>query len=193
LANGWNRETVDSHIVGGNTVCHCEQASIIGSLGAAFSKIFGNVILPYHGLDPQLLEQMLVHPAHVTRQAFTENGHELARTDLEGTLRDQNGVVADPWNKKMGGFANHAKLMHLLFRCYVAFESPSHASPQIVRLVIRDLWTPHGGERRRGHLMRLDEKNVCVEILEERPPGRHPQLPRRGIPTGRSSWLQIEV
>jgi hypothetical protein len=103
LANGWNRETVDSHIVGGNTVCHCEQASIIGSLGAAFSKIFGNVILPYHGLDPQLLEQMLVHPAHVTRQAFTENGHELARTDLEGTPRDQNGVFTEPWNKTNGG------------------------------------------------------------------------------------------
>jgi hypothetical protein len=48
LANGWNRETVDSHIVGGNTVCHCEQASIIGSLGAAFSEIFGNVIHDIH-------------------------------------------------------------------------------------------------------------------------------------------------
>jgi alpha-N-arabinofuranosidase len=57
----------------------------------------------YRGLDTQLLEQILGHPAHVTGQVFSENGQGLARTDLEGTPCDPNGVFAGPWNKIGGG------------------------------------------------------------------------------------------
>ncbi|MBN1347099.1 MAG: right-handed parallel beta-helix repeat-containing protein [Phycisphaerae bacterium] len=44
LANGWNKETIGHHIVRNNTVSHCEQAGIVGSLGAVFSQITGNHI-----------------------------------------------------------------------------------------------------------------------------------------------------
>ncbi len=48
LAKGWNRETIGHHIVRGNVVSHCEQAGIVGSLGAAFSTVSGNVIHDIH-------------------------------------------------------------------------------------------------------------------------------------------------
>jgi hypothetical protein len=42
LKNGWNKETVGSHVVRNNTVTHCEQAGIVGSLGCIFSTVEGN-------------------------------------------------------------------------------------------------------------------------------------------------------
>jgi alpha-N-arabinofuranosidase len=44
LANGWNKETIGHHIVRNNTISECEQAGIVGSLGAVFSQITGNHI-----------------------------------------------------------------------------------------------------------------------------------------------------
>ena len=67
LENGWNRETVGSHIVRNNTISHCEQAGIVGSLGAIFSTITGNTI----------------HDIHV-RRLFT--GHEMAGIKLHGAI-----------------------------------------------------------------------------------------------------------
>lgn len=46
--NGWNKATVGSHLVSGNTISHCEQAGIVGSLGGVFSTITGNTIHDIH-------------------------------------------------------------------------------------------------------------------------------------------------
>lgn len=48
LKNGWNKETIGHHIVRNNTISHCEQAGIVGSLGAAFSTVTGNTIHDIH-------------------------------------------------------------------------------------------------------------------------------------------------
>ena len=48
LLNGWNKETIGRHLVRNNTISHCEQAGIVGSLGAAFSTVAGNVIHDIH-------------------------------------------------------------------------------------------------------------------------------------------------
>ncbi len=48
LDNGWNRQTVGSHLVRNNHVHHCEQAGIVGSMGCAFSTVTGNVIHDIH-------------------------------------------------------------------------------------------------------------------------------------------------
>ncbi len=48
LQNGWNKETIGHHIVRNNTISHCEQAGIVGSLGAVFSTITGNTIHDIH-------------------------------------------------------------------------------------------------------------------------------------------------
>jgi alpha-N-arabinofuranosidase len=46
--NGWNRETIGHHVVRNNTISHCEQAGIVGSMGAAFSTVTGNTIHDIH-------------------------------------------------------------------------------------------------------------------------------------------------
>mgnify|MGYP005840183333 CR=1 FL=1 len=40
----WTRDNIGHHVVRNNTISHCEQAGIVGSLGAAFSTVTGNVI-----------------------------------------------------------------------------------------------------------------------------------------------------
>ncbi len=48
LAAGWNKETIGHHVVRNNTVSHCEQAGIVGSLGPIFCVVTGNVIHDIH-------------------------------------------------------------------------------------------------------------------------------------------------
>ena len=44
LAGGWSKEKTGGHVVRGNDISRCEQAGIVGSLGAVFSRIYGNHI-----------------------------------------------------------------------------------------------------------------------------------------------------
>jgi alpha-L-arabinofuranosidase len=48
LAAGWSKENIGHHVVSNNHVSHCEQAGIVGSLGAVFSTITGNEIHDIH-------------------------------------------------------------------------------------------------------------------------------------------------
>ena len=48
LTNGWSSENIGHHLVRNNTISHCEQAGIVGSLGAAFSTVTGNTIHDIH-------------------------------------------------------------------------------------------------------------------------------------------------
>lgn len=44
LADGWTQERIGHHIVRNNVISHCEQAGVVGSLGAIFSTVTGNTI-----------------------------------------------------------------------------------------------------------------------------------------------------
>ena len=44
LEAGWSRENIGSHVVQNNVIFNCEQAGIVGSLGAVFSQITHNHI-----------------------------------------------------------------------------------------------------------------------------------------------------
>jgi hypothetical protein len=48
LANRWSKADIGSHVVRNNHISHCEQAGVVGSLGAAFSTITGNTIHDIH-------------------------------------------------------------------------------------------------------------------------------------------------
>jgi alpha-N-arabinofuranosidase len=48
LEHGWSKETTGGHIVRNNHIHDCEQAGIVGSLGAVFSTITGNEIHDIH-------------------------------------------------------------------------------------------------------------------------------------------------
>jgi alpha-N-arabinofuranosidase len=67
LANGWSKENIGHHIVRNNTISDCEQAGIVGSLGAAFSIVTHNTI----------------HEIHMRRQ-FT--GAEMAGIKFHGAI-----------------------------------------------------------------------------------------------------------
>ena len=44
LRKGWDKDNIGSHIVRNNVISDCEQTGICGSMGAAFSEIYGNHI-----------------------------------------------------------------------------------------------------------------------------------------------------
>ena len=48
LANGWTKDNVGHHVVRRNSISQCEQAGIVGSLGAAFSSVTDNDIHDIH-------------------------------------------------------------------------------------------------------------------------------------------------
>ena len=48
MENGWSKENIGHHVVLNNHISHCEQAGIVGSMGAVFSTITGNVIHDIH-------------------------------------------------------------------------------------------------------------------------------------------------
>src|ERR1044071_1288152 len=48
LKNRWNKQNIGHHLVRSNSISHCEQAGIVGSLGAVFSTITGNTIHDIH-------------------------------------------------------------------------------------------------------------------------------------------------
>lgn len=79
LENGWEKGSVGHHVVRNNTLSRCEQAGIVGSMGAAFSEITGNRIydinvkgqfggaeiagIKFHGPIDSRIENNLVHRA----------------------------------------------------------------------------------------------------------------------------------
>jgi alpha-N-arabinofuranosidase len=48
LAAGWSKQNIGHHLVRRNHISHCEQAGMVGSLGAVFSVIEGNHIHDIH-------------------------------------------------------------------------------------------------------------------------------------------------
>ncbi|GAA0361228.1 hypothetical protein GCM10008932_12330 [Alkalibacterium iburiense] len=48
LRSGWHKDNVGSHIIRGNIIHDCEQAGIVGHMGAAFSEISDNTIFNIH-------------------------------------------------------------------------------------------------------------------------------------------------
>lgn len=48
LKNGWSKENIGHHVVRNNEISDCEQAGLVGSLGAVFCTISGNVIHEIH-------------------------------------------------------------------------------------------------------------------------------------------------
>jgi alpha-N-arabinofuranosidase len=48
LKRGWSKENIGHHLVRNNHISHCGQAGIVGSMGAVFSTVTGNVIHDIH-------------------------------------------------------------------------------------------------------------------------------------------------
>lgn len=48
LARGWSKQNIGHHLVRHNHISHCEQAGIVGSMGAVFSQVKDNTIHDIH-------------------------------------------------------------------------------------------------------------------------------------------------
>ncbi|UCF15355.1 MAG: carbohydrate-binding protein [Phycisphaerales bacterium] len=48
LARGWSKANIGHHVVRNNHISHCEQAGIVGSMGAVFSQVTNNTIHDIH-------------------------------------------------------------------------------------------------------------------------------------------------
>jgi alpha-L-arabinofuranosidase len=48
LKHGWSKENIGHHVVRNNVISDCEQAGVVGSLGAVFSVVTGNTIHDIH-------------------------------------------------------------------------------------------------------------------------------------------------
>ncbi len=122
LTNGWNKQTIGSHIVRDNDISHCEQTGIVGSLGAVFSVITGNTIHEIHvrglfggmemagiklhgGIDVQIIQNHIYHGcgglwldwmgqgARVSRNLFHDNpGYDMFLEVDHGPILVDNNI-----------------------------------------------------------------------------------------------------
>jgi len=75
LRTGWSKEEIGSHIVRNNTIFNCEQAGIVGSLGAVYSLISNNHI--YNIWAKRLFSgaEMAGIKIHASIDVVIENNH----------------------------------------------------------------------------------------------------------------------
>lgn len=122
VKSGWSKENVGSHLVRGNTISHCEQAGIVGSLGAIFSTITGNTVHDVHvrrlftgaemagiklhaAIDVEISHNIvyrsglalwldwMAQGTHVTKNLFFENdGHDLFVEVDHGPILVDNNI-----------------------------------------------------------------------------------------------------
>ncbi|HPO13123.1 MAG TPA: carbohydrate-binding protein, partial [Candidatus Hydrogenedentes bacterium] len=127
LANGWNKDTIGHHIVRHNTISHCEQTGIVGSMGAAFSTITGNTIHDIHvrrlftgaemagikfhaAIDTEISHNHIYNTclglwldwmaqgAHVSGNLFNDNGNDLFMEVDHGPFLVDNNLFLSPHN-----------------------------------------------------------------------------------------------
>ncbi len=127
LANGWNKDTIGHHIVRNNTISHCEQTGIVGSMGAAFSTVTGNTIHDIHvrklftgaemagikfhaAIDTEihgnhiyktclgLWLDWMAQGVHVSGNLFHDNGNDLFMEVDHGPFMITNNLFLSPHN-----------------------------------------------------------------------------------------------
>lgn len=86
LKNGWNKETVGSHLVRNNHIAHCEQAGIVGSLGCVFSTVEGNVF-----------ENIYIHKLFAGAEMAPIKFHAAIDMVIKGNLIRRSGGASMIW------------------------------------------------------------------------------------------------
>jgi hypothetical protein len=81
LRHGWSKEYVGSHIVRNNVISDCEQTGICGSMGGAFSEIYGNDIYnilvkqQYNGAEMAGIKLHGAIDVYIHHNRIHHNGH----------------------------------------------------------------------------------------------------------------------
>ena len=121
LKKGWSKKNIGHHIVRNNTISYCGQTGIVGSMGAVFSTISGNVIhdinlnqlftgaemaaIKLHGaIDVEISGNHIYHSslglwldwmaqgAHVTKNIFNDNNRDLFLEVSHGPYLIDNNI-----------------------------------------------------------------------------------------------------
>ena len=103
----WTRQHIGHHVVRNNHIAHCEQAGIVGSMGAAFSTVTGNTIydinrrglfdgaekagIKFHGAIDAVISQNHIH--HTMRGIWLD--WMTQGTRVTGNLLHDNGPRED--------------------------------------------------------------------------------------------------
>ena len=127
LKNGWNGGEIGHHLVRNNEISYCEQAGIVGSLGAAFSTVSGNTIhdihirklftgaemagIKFHGAIDTVIKgnhiyrtclglwlDWMAQGTHVSSNCFHNNGLDLFTEVDHGPLLVDDNLFLSPYS-----------------------------------------------------------------------------------------------
>ncbi len=125
--NGWEKETVGSHIIRNNRIYDCGQSGIVGHMGCAFSKIYDNCIynigvkheffgheiagIKLHAaIDVQIIHNHIHHctlgtwldwqaqGARISRNLYRSNNRDLMVEVTHGPYIVDNNIFASAYN-----------------------------------------------------------------------------------------------
>ncbi len=75
LQSGWSKDNIGHHIVRNNHISHCEQAGLVGSMGAIFSRITDNIIHDIHVRQLFSGAEMAGIKIHASNDVLIANNH----------------------------------------------------------------------------------------------------------------------
>ncbi|MBK8978399.1 MAG: carbohydrate-binding protein [Planctomycetes bacterium] len=177
LQRGWAKGEIGGHVVRDNQISHCEQAGIVGSLGAAFSTVTGNDVhhihvrrlfggaemagIKLHGAVDVLLADNHVH--HCCRGIWLDWMAQGAR--VTGNLLHDNAPWSDLFLE-----VNHGPLLvdHNVCLSANAIRNWSHGTAYAHNLIAGRVTIAHG-ERRETPF--LEAHSTAIAGLAPNPSG----------------------
>jgi len=182
-ANGWNKETIGSHIVRNNEISWCEQAGMVGSMGGAFSKITGNYIhhihtqrrftgaemaaIKFHAPIDMLLEGNRIHDAFLgiwldwmaqgsrvsSNLLYRNNCHDLYFEVNHGPYVVDNNICLSDNSRHL---SQGGAFVHNLFDCKWGNWEDSRATPY---------FKPHSTEKIADHTLDVGDDRFYNNIF----------------------------
>lgn len=157
LRKGWNRDNIGSHIIRNNEISDCEQAAICGSMGCAFSEVYGNHIhdiwtkrqfdgpeiggVKFHGGVDVYIHDNCVHNcgrgiwldwmgqgARISSNLLFDNTwYDLYFEVTHGPYMVDNNILLSP--QAMRDWSEGGAFVHNLFNGYIIFQSQGRFVP----------------------------------------------------------------
>lgn len=159
-ANGWTKEKIGSHIVRNNTISYCEQAGIVGSMGAAFSQITGNEVFQCHRRGLFSGAEMAGIKFHAPIDSLIANNHIYDCNRgmwldwmTQGTRVSQN-LFHGNWSEDLWLEVNHGPCVidNNLFLSKTSINDWSQGSAFIHNLIAGNVWVTPQDRRTPYHL-----------------------------------------
>ncbi|MDF7824822.1 carbohydrate-binding protein [Pontiellaceae bacterium B12227] len=156
---GWSKANIGRHIVRNNTVSYCEQAGIVGSMGAAFSQITGNEVYQIHRRGLFSGAEMAGIKFHAPIDTLIANNHIYDCNRgmwldwmTQGTRVSQN-LFHGNWSEDLFLEVNHGPCVidNNLFLSTVSVNDWSQGSAFIHNLISGKIWVSPQGRQTPYH------------------------------------------